>query len=251
MSFLLLAIVFIAGIYFYKKSKPKKMKEIPASWHDLLLSHVLFYKKLSEAEQLKFRKKLQQLLEDIYIESVEFELKELDILLVAASAVIPVFYFDNFKYTNLKTVIIYPDYFNADLEFKGEDRNIGGMVGTGGRFENQMILSRKALHHGFSNKTDKGNTAVHEFVHLIDKLDGDIDGVPKVLLSNAYAIPWLKLVHDKMEAINSNESDIRNYGGTNQEEFFAVASEYFFEQPDLLKRKHPDLYKMLKMCFID
>lgn len=250
MSFLLLTIVFIVGIYLYQKSKPKKIKEIPVSWHDLLLSHVLFYKKLSEIEQKLFREKLQQFLEEVYIEAVEFELEELDVLLVAASAVIPVFRFDNFKYPNLSTVLIYPDYFNSDLEFEGDNRDIGGMVGTGGRFENQMILSLKALHYGFSNKTDKGNTAVHEFVHLIDKLDGAIDGVPKALLSNSYAIPWLQLVHDKMEAINKNESDIRNYGGTNQEEFFAVASEYFFEQPDLLRRKHPQLYKMLEECFI-
>lgn len=52
-----------------------------------------------------------------------------------------------------------------------------------------------------------------------------------------------------MEAINNDESDIRNYGGTKQEEFFTVASEYFFERPDLLKIKHPALYKMLEQCF--
>ena len=52
-----------------------------------------------------------------------------------------------------------------------------------------------------------------------------------------------------MEAINDNHSDIRKYGGTNQAEFFAVASEYFFERPDLLKSKHPELYEMLVKCF--
>jgi|TARA_R110000823_G_scaffold196376_1_gene327758 Mlc titration factor MtfA (ptsG expression regulator) len=52
-----------------------------------------------------------------------------------------------------------------------------------------------------------------------------------------------------MEAINDNHSDIRKYGGTNQAEFFAVASEYFFERSDLLKKKHPELYKMLVECF--
>ena len=52
-----------------------------------------------------------------------------------------------------------------------------------------------------------------------------------------------------MEEINNNKSDIRNYGGTSKTEFFAVASEYFFERPDLLKRKHPDLHEMLEKCF--
>ena len=52
-----------------------------------------------------------------------------------------------------------------------------------------------------------------------------------------------------MEEINDDKSDIREYGGTNQAEFFAVVSEYFFERPDLLETKHPELYKMLQMCF--
>lgn len=60
---------------------------------------------------------------------------------------------------------------------------------------------------------------------------------------------WLDLVYEKMEAINNDRSDIRNYGGTSEIEFFAVASEYFFERPILLKRKHPDLYNMLSNCF--
>ncbi|APU69731.1 hypothetical protein C723_1783 [Christiangramia flava JLT2011] len=47
-----------------------------------------------------------------------------------------------------------------------------------------------------------------------------------------------------MKAINDNHSAIRKYGGTNQAEFLAVASEYFFERPDFLKKKHPELFKM-------
>ena len=113
-----------------------------------------------------------------------------------------------------------------------------------------MILSRKALHHGFNNKSDKGNTAIHEFIHLLDKADGDIDGIPAALLDKQFTIPYLQLVHKEMEAINNDKSDIRNYGGTSEIEFLAVAGEYFFERPKLFKRKHPELYKMLEACFI-
>ncbi|WP_346883271.1 M90 family metallopeptidase [uncultured Algibacter sp.] len=240
--------VCIAIYFFYNNSKPQKIISIPKTWHNLLLKHVMFYSKLSPEEQLQFQENMRMFLMQTRIEAVGFKIEELDTVFVTASAVIPVFCFDDWEYTNLSTVLIYPDNFNANLEFEGEGRNIAGLVGTG-RFDNQMILSRKALHHGFSNKTDKGNTAIHEFIHLIDKLDGDVDGIPKILLSNTYAIPWLNLVHEKMEAINNNTSDIRNYGGTNQQEFFAVASEYFFERPKLFRRKHPELYKMMSDCF--
>ena len=57
-------------------------------------------------------------------------------------------------------------------------------------------------------------------------------------------------MHQKMEEINNDKSDIRNYGGTSQIEFLAVAGEYFFERPKLLKRKHPELYEMLENCFV-
>lgn len=242
-------------LFLLKKKKRKASKnnfsiKTPTHWHSILEENVLFYKKLSPKDQLHFKKRVYTFLQEITIEAIDFELEELDTLLVAASAIIPVFAFDNWHYSNIKTIVIYPDYFNHNLQFhsKAKNKTIGGLVGTG-RFENQMILSRRALHHGFSNKTDKGNTGIHEFVHLIDKLDGKVDGIPKVLLENENILLWLDIIHDKMEKINNNKSDIRNYGGTSKIEFFAVASEYFFERPLLLKHKHPELFKMLSECF--
>lgn len=243
--------VLILGLlYALYQSRRKKPKEFPENWHPLLLDNVLFYKELLPDKQLLFQKRMMQFLNEVYIEGVELELVDLDKVLIAASAVIPVFGFEEWNYNNLSGVLLYPDNFNERLDFgKGaKSRMISGLVGTG-RFEKQMILSRKALYHGFQNATDKNNTAIHEFVHLIDKTDGSTDGIPECLMQHQYTIPWLKLVHREMEAINNNRSDIRKYGGTNEAEFFAVASEYFFERPDLFQKKHPELYKMLTDCF--
>ncbi len=80
-------------------------------------------------------------------------------------------------------------------------------------------------------------------------MDGEADGVPERLLQRQYITPWLKLMHEEMEAINYNKSDIREYGGTSEVEFLAVASEYFFERPGLFRSKHPELYEMLEKCF--
>ena len=118
--------------------------------------------------------------------------------------------------------------FNLDFETSGGDRNILGMVGNG-YMEGKRILSKPALHFGFDNTTDKKNTAIHEFVHLIDKADGAVDGVPSLLLERPYVIPWLDLMNKKVEEIYNRKSDINPYGGTNRQEFFAVVSEYFFE----------------------
>ncbi len=123
------------------------------------------------------------------------------------------------------------------------------MVGTGA-MHRTMILSQPALHSGFLNSTDYRNTAIHEFVHLIDKTDGETDGIPDALLPYKYSVPWLRLIHEKIQDIRIDKSDIDPYGTTNEAEFLAVASEYFFEQPDRMEEKHPKLYAYLQKMFL-
>ena len=251
MAFIIAFILLVAfALYTLYATKKKKAEKFPANWHTQIMQHVNFYKGLSIAEQKRFQKRVMVFLSEVNIESVGFNLEDIDKILIACSAVIPVFNFSEWHYKNLSTVLVYPDHFNENLGFAqtDENRQIAGMVGTG-QFEHQMILSRKALHNGFQKKSHIHNTGIHEFVHLIDKLDGLTDGVPETLIQQPYVIPWLKIIHKEMEDINNNKSDIRNYGGTNEAEFLAVASEYFFEQPERMKKKHPDLYQMLEVCF--
>lgn len=223
-------------------------KAFPSKWRAILTQEVNFYNSLSPAEKKQFEYKVQEFLLNCRITGIETTVNLTDKLLVAASAVIPILQFPRWRYTNLFEVLLYPKSFNEDFETKGNDRRILGMVGSG--FMNgKMILSKQALHHGFDNNSDKKNTAIHEFVHLIDKLDGTIDGVPQLLLEQPCVIPWLDLMSKKIEEIEEQESDINPYGGTSKVEFFAVVSEYFFERPKLLAKKHPELYDMLEEIF--
>ena len=122
------------------------------------------------------------------------------------------------------------------------------MVGNGA-MEGKMILSKPSLHLGFDISNDKKNVGIHEFAHLFDKESGEIDGVPPGFEDKSFALPWLEFVKEKTDEIITNQSDINPYGATNRQEFFAVASEYFFERPHLLKKKHPKLYKILTKVF--
>lgn len=112
-----------------------------------------------------------------------------------------------------------------------------------------MILSKPSLHKGFDIYNDKKNVGIHEFVHLFDKQTGDVDGIPPGLEEHVESLPWLELIRNKTDEILAEESDINPYGATNKQEFFAVASEYFFERPDLLKEKHPNLFEALSKVF--
>ncbi|PLX17610.1 MAG: peptidase [Salinivirgaceae bacterium] len=249
---IVVVIVSIYGVFRMRLGRPKwktPKSSFPSEWRIILTKEVPFYNSLSNEEKKKFEFKIQEFLLNTRITGVDTNVDTIDKVLVAASAIIPIFSFDLWKYTNLKEVLIYPSSFNMKFASSGDtSRPILGMVGTG-YMDGKMILSKQALRQGFKNETDKKNTAIHEFVHLIDKADGAIDGVPALLLERQYAIPWIDLINKKIDEIYNQKSDINPYGGTNRAEFFSVVSEYFFERPSLLKKKHPELYKAMEYIF--
>ncbi len=219
-------------------------KSLSEEWKNTLTKKVGFYKKLNQEEKTNFEQRVLAFLNDITITGVDCEVEELDRILIASSAIIPVFHFPNWKYRNLDEVLLYPLPFNAQFSTEGEDTHIQGMVGNG--FMNgKMILSKTSLRQGFQAELDKKNVGIHEFVHLIDGEDGAIDGIPKVLMTQQFVLPWMNLIYKKVDEIEDNKSDIRLYGATNEQEFLAVASEYFFEHHIQFKKKHPELYSIL------
>jgi len=253
--FLSLIAIFILIAAFYviykatlKNSWVEPKEEIPHEWKNILEEKVVFYKSLSSDDKKRFEQKVHEFILNYKIIGIDVAVDSTDKILVASSAIIPIFGFSEWRYSNLTIIQLYPAMFNENFETEGANRRTLGMVGTG--FMNgKMILSKPALHHGFSNETDKKNTAIHEFVHLIDKSDAVIDGLPERLIEKQYTIPWLDLMNQKIEDIYENKSDINPYGATNRAEFFAVVSEYFFERPQLLSRKHPELYQVLEEIF--
>jgi MtfA peptidase len=243
----ILILFFLAVYLWYRKSKRHFAPEIQLNVSDFLHREVVFYRKLNEEKRQNFEARVADFIKKVKISGVKTEVTDEDRLLIASAAVIPIFYFEDWFYPNLEEVLLYED--NFDMDFSVETgKPVAGMVGS--RFlNNKMLLSRKSLHHGFSNKTDKHNVAIHEFIHLIDKADGAIDGIPEVFMQNENIMPWLHLMYEKMEAIRNDNSDIHPYGSTNEAEFLGVAAEYFFERPDLFKRKHPELYEMMSKIF--
>lgn len=249
-SLIVLALILAAYSLFGKKS-PAVVAALPLAnaLKQLLNDHVDYYANLDDANQLRFEGMIAAFLNRVNIEGVGLQVTDLDRVLVAASAVIPIFGYKEWRYNNLTNVILYPDTFNNDFQFEGdENRNIMGMVGSG-YMNGQMLLSQSALHHGFGKSSGKSNTGIHEFVHLLDKSDGATDGVPENLMPHEYATPWLKMMHQEINRIERGQSDINPYAATNEAEFLAVASEYFFEKPDQLQDKHPELYALLSRIF--
>jgi len=246
-GFVLLLIIVV--ILFVFKPRQAATFSLPDNYQELLNDYVLFYSNLEEERKKTFEERLEKFLAAVKITGANAEVEDLDRILIGAAAVIPVFFIPDWEYVNLREVLVYPGNFNHDYEQHGNERMVSGMVGTGG-MENVMILSKWELRQGFINSNNTHNTAIHEFIHLIDKMDGTLDGVPELLLERKYVAEWKELMEATMTSIRNGRSDINPYGATSAVECFAVIAEYFFEKPDEFRVAHPALHAMLKRIFI-
>lgn len=245
---LLVVLVVVFVLLLIGSRRRVKPAPLPANYRDILEKYVPFYTRLDSEGKARFEARMKQFLTRVRLTGVGTEVEDLDTIFIAASAVIPLFHFPDWEYTNLNEVLLYPNSFDEEYQFESDERFIAGIVGEGA-LQNQMILSKQDLRWGFMDKEGTYNTAIHEFVHLIDKTDGYTDGVPENLMHQRAVLPWLDLMHRKIRQIEEGNSDIHPYGATNRAEFFAVASEYFFERPDLLLERHPELYALLEKIF--
>ena len=221
----------------------------PPEWEAVLREDVVFYRSLDSEAQARFRRELQIFLGEKRITGIKTTIDTTTLVLAGASAIIPIFGYPQWEWDQISEVLVYPGRFGQDFQIEGGDnRNTLGMVGSG-PMNGIMILSKPDLLQGFRNPEDKQNVGLHEFAHLVDKSDGVIDGIPAVGLDRRTIGPWIELMRRKMAEIEAGDSDLNPYALTNEAEFFAVATEYLFERPELMQRKHPELFKFMQKIF--
>jgi len=113
-----------------------------------------------------------------------------------------------------------------------------------------VVLAWDAVLHGASNIHDGHNVVLHEFAHQLDADDGSMDGAPELGKRSLYSAWAHALGAEYQELVERmaahKPGDIDAYGATSPAEFFAVVTEAFFEQGAQLKRKHPELYEVLR-----
>ena len=100
-----------------------------------------------------------------------------------------------------------------------------------------------------SPESRKMNVVSHEFAHRLDFEDGTANGAP-VLDRSADYDSWSRILGREFEILKKRTEAAKGtlldgYGATDPGEFFAVATEAFFEMPEKLRRMHPDLYREL------
>lgn len=111
-----------------------------------------------------------------------------------------------------------------------------------------VVLAWDAVRRGAADEHDGQNVVLHEFAHQLDAQDGASDGAPP-LERNLYG-PWARILGQAFEELQEDVAHHRRsvldaYGATNPAEFFAVATETFFERPRGLRQQEPRLYRVL------
>ena len=186
------------------------------------------------------------------LEEVTEEMKAL----IAGQAALLLLRLPNHRfYPMLKSILVYPTAFRDhghrrfDLHEENDDVLLGQSWQTG-----SVILSWESILAGARNADDGMNVVIHEFAHQLDQINGT-DGVP-ILHNRAAYRQWAEVFERNYEELIAEVEDGRGdeplidpYGATNPAEFFAVASETFFEEPQDLQEEHPDLYEQLKSFY--
>lgn len=145
-------------------------------------------------------------------------------------------------YGHLTRIVVTP----AHMETSDGKGVIFGLASNRG----EVTLSWNAVRHGINNPLDGHDTALHEFAHILDVGDGIFDGIPPAHkddhhgLAHALASGFVRF-QQKADRGLARRSVMRDYGATNAAEFFAVATEAFFEKPRQLQKKKPDVYRAL------
>jgi Mlc titration factor MtfA (ptsG expression regulator) len=219
----------------------------PAAWEQALQFHVAFFRALGDHEQERFRQLVRVFLDEVRITGIDTDVDDTIRVLVAASAVIPIFGFHDWEYHRLGEVLVYPQSFGEDYQTTGASgENILGMVGLK-QLRGVMVLSKPSLLAGFDTPSTGDNVGIHEFAHLVELEEGENGLPPEVHWASVKH--WVDYVARELSHPAKNHSYIRDYAYTNEHEFFAVLAEYFFKSPDLLEKRDPQLYGMLREMF--
>lgn len=155
-------------------------------------------------------------------------------------------------FAKLRTIMVYPHTYVAKIvSSDGRVTIEGRSVRLGESWQDgPVVLAWDSVTGGTSNIADARNVVLHEFAHQLDQEDGTADGAPILEHRSAY-VAWARVLGREYAALQKSKkahrrSVMRKYGATNPAEFFAAATETFFEKPKQMHKRHPELYDELR-----
>jgi len=263
MEILILAMVIgalVLSFLFGKRAlRNRRIKQLavmpfPDEWERILEKNVSLYRYLPDALKDQLHNDIKIFILEKHFEglgglAITDEIK----VTIAAEASMLLLNRKNSDYPKLASILVYPGAYviqqstavGGGVYIEGQSVRLGESWQHG-----SVVLAWDNVRQGAVNAQDGHNVVLHEFAHQLDQEDGIADGAPILEKQSSYAT-WARIMSKEYEHLRSNaehhkKSVMDKYGATNPAEFFAVATETFFEKPRQLKKKAPDLYDELK-----
>jgi len=241
--------------YFLEKRRLKRLSSLPfKEEYREYLRKTPHYKNLSDEDKKKIEKSIIIFTNTKKFIGVKIEVTdEMKVIIAFYACLLLLHKTETNCYDNLETIIIYSHAVALEnIQAQGgiytkEQFLIDGQAAN----DVVVIIWHDAKKEAYHLRHD--NVIVHEFAHEIDFMDGEIDGVPPI--EHSKYDEWSRVVLGDFKKLNNVVLKNRDWGkykilgayaGTNEAEFFAVATERFFESPKTLKKHFPELYKELK-----
>ncbi len=225
---------------------------IPDRWREIVSRRVPVAGRLTDAERVKLLRLVQVFLREKIIEGCDgLDVTEEMKVMIAAQACVLLLHLDAGCYPGLRTVLVYPGTYRPRRPswFKYDLGSTEALVGESWR-HGVVILSWDSVASQAADGVDGRNVTLHEFAHQLDQQDGAADGMP-VLRTPTTLRNWAAVIgrhYDDLvaDAEQGRFTVLDYYGATNKAEFFAVATETFFERPLQLRERQPELYELLR-----
>ncbi|MEX0617350.1 MAG: M90 family metallopeptidase [Pseudohongiellaceae bacterium] len=253
-------LLILAAVIFYVLVWPRwrvrriLSRPVPESWLNIVRRRLPYYDRLPAGTQRQLWANIRMFLADKRFvgcagQSVDDEIR----VTIAAQACLLLLNRPTSCYRELRSILIYPSTFVATRD----ERDELGLVSTthtallGESWDHgKVVLAWDSVENGVLDLRDGYNVVLHEFAHQLDHESGTTNGAP-ILNSRGDYVDWSRVLAGEFallqQAVERHEPTVLDaYGATDPAEFFAVATETFFEKPAELKERHPTLYQELK-----
>jgi Mlc titration factor MtfA (ptsG expression regulator) len=238
---------------FFKQQRRRKLqsKSAHAEWAGLIEQNVRFFERLSAADQNELLGHVAIFLSEKRFEGCAgLEVTEEVRLTIAAQACLLLLHRRTDYFPRLLTILVYPSTYLAQEERPVTDhvweQGTVARLGETGRQLGSLVLAWDAAKSGAADPSDGRNVVFHEFAHQLDYENYAADGVPG-LTTRDQQQSWGAVMRVEFASLRAADETgiptlLDNYGATSPAEFFAVATEAFFERPCALRQRHPRLY---------
>jgi Mlc titration factor MtfA (ptsG expression regulator) len=223
---------------------------VPVGWRRLIARNVPYVALLPVADQAELMGHMQVLLaEKKFLGCAGLKITDEIRVTIACQAAVLLLHRDTDYFPMMRTILVYPEKFVSEKSHTQPDGTVleESVIQAGESwYRGPVILSWQDVLYGAADPRDGYNVVFHEFAHQLDDESGGTEGAPRLATGRQYQT-WSRVFGREYEELQNAVLDDRaslldEYGAESPAEFFAVATECFFERPRALSSRHPELY---------